>query len=68
MTTLTMKEETKLEIIQRVFRGELTVVEAGVAPSNLFSHAGLILPLPPRGLKAPDQEKQSLKNGRTLRQ
>ena len=30
MTTLTMKEEKRLEIIQRVFRGELTVVEAGV--------------------------------------
>lgn len=29
MTTLTMKEEKRLEIIQRVFRGELTVVEAG---------------------------------------
>ena len=28
MTTLTMKEEKRLEIIQRVFRGELTVVEA----------------------------------------
>jgi transposase len=30
MTTLTMKEEKRLEIIQRVFRGELTVVEAGL--------------------------------------
>jgi len=30
MTTLTMKEEKRLEIIQRVFRGELTVVEAGI--------------------------------------
>jgi Helix-turn-helix domain len=30
MTTLTMKEEKRLKIIQRVFRGELTVVEAGV--------------------------------------
>jgi hypothetical protein len=29
MTTLTMKEEKRLEVIQRVFRGELTVVEAG---------------------------------------
>ena len=29
MTTLTMKEEKRLEIIQRVFpRGELTVMEA----------------------------------------
>ena len=28
--TLTMKEEKRLEIIQRVFRGELTVVEARV--------------------------------------
>jgi len=28
MTTLTMKEEKRLEIIQRVHRGELTVVEA----------------------------------------
>ena len=30
MTTLTMKEEKRLEIIQRVFRGELTVVEAAM--------------------------------------
>ncbi len=30
MTTLTMKEEKRLEIIQRVFRGELTMVEAGL--------------------------------------
>ena len=30
MTTLAMKEEKRLEVIQRVFRGELTVVEAGV--------------------------------------
>jgi hypothetical protein len=30
MTTLTMKEEKRLELIQRVFRGELTVVEAGM--------------------------------------
>ena len=31
MTTLTMKEEKRLlEIIQRVFRGELTVMEAGM--------------------------------------
>ena len=30
MTTLTMKEEKRLAIIQRVFRGELTVVEAGM--------------------------------------
>ena len=30
MTTLTMKEEKRLEVIQRVFRGELTVMEAGV--------------------------------------
>src|SRR5262245_44048672 len=30
MTTLTMKEEKRLEVIQRVFRGELTVVEAGM--------------------------------------
>src|SRR4030095_12596979 len=30
MTTLTMREEKRLEVIQRVFRGELTVVEAGV--------------------------------------
>jgi hypothetical protein len=29
MTTLTVKEVKRLEIIQRVFRGELTVVEAG---------------------------------------
>jgi transposase len=30
MTTLTMKEEKRLEVIQRVFRGELTVEEAAV--------------------------------------
>jgi transposase len=30
MTTLTMKEEKRPELIQRVFRGELTVVEAGM--------------------------------------
>ena len=30
MTTLTMKEEKRLEVIQRVFRGELTVVEAAM--------------------------------------
>ena len=30
MTTLTMKEEKRLEVIQRVFRGELTVVEAAL--------------------------------------
>ncbi len=28
MTTLTMKEEKRLEVVQRVFRGQLTVVEA----------------------------------------
>jgi transposase len=30
MTTLTMKEEKRLEIVQRVFRGELSVVEAAL--------------------------------------
>src|SRR4029077_14153866 len=30
MTTLTMKEDKRLEVIQRVFRGELTVVEAAL--------------------------------------
>jgi hypothetical protein len=30
MTSLTMKGEKRLEIIQRVFRGELTMVEAGL--------------------------------------
>src|SRR5215510_16254822 len=30
MTTLTMKEEKWLAVIQRVFRGEMTVVEAGM--------------------------------------
>src|SRR5574342_139684 len=30
MTTLTMKEEKRLEIIQRVFRGKLTVVRAAM--------------------------------------
>ena len=28
MTTLTMKDEERIEVIQRVFRGELTVIEA----------------------------------------
>jgi len=30
MRTLTMKEEKRLEVIQIVFRGELTVVEAAM--------------------------------------
>jgi transposase len=30
MTTLTMKEEKRLEIVQRVFRGDLSVIEAAV--------------------------------------
>jgi hypothetical protein len=30
MTTLTMKDEKRLEIIQRVLRGELTLAEAGL--------------------------------------
>ncbi len=30
MTTQTMKEEKRLEVLQRVFRGELTVVEAAM--------------------------------------
>jgi hypothetical protein len=30
MTTLTMKEAKRVAIIQRVFRGELTVVEAAL--------------------------------------
>src|SRR5258708_18923831 len=30
MTTLTMKDEKRLEIIQRVFRGELTMAEGGL--------------------------------------
>jgi transposase len=30
MTTLTMKDEKRLEVIQRVFRGELTVVKAAM--------------------------------------
>ena len=30
MITLTMKDEKRLEVIQRVFRGELTVVEAAL--------------------------------------
>jgi transposase len=30
MTTLTMKEEKRLEILQRVFQAELTVVEAAL--------------------------------------
>ena len=30
MTTLTMQDENRIEIIQRVFRGELTVLRAAV--------------------------------------
>jgi transposase-like protein len=30
MTTLTMKDEKRIEVIQRVFRGELTVREAAM--------------------------------------
>ena len=30
MTTLTMKDEKRIEVIQRVFRGELTVGEAAM--------------------------------------
>ncbi len=30
MTTLTMKEEKRLEVVQRVFRGQLTVVGAAM--------------------------------------
>jgi DNA-directed RNA polymerase specialized sigma subunit len=30
MTTLTMRDEKRIEIIQRVFRGELTVLRAAV--------------------------------------
>ena len=30
MTTLTMKEEKRLEVIQRVFRGDLTVAKAAL--------------------------------------
>ena len=30
MTTLTMKEEKRLEVVQRVFRGELTVAQAAL--------------------------------------
>ena len=34
MRTLTMKEEKRLEVIQKVFRGELTVVEAAPMKSK----------------------------------
>ena len=48
MTTLTMKDEKRLEIIQRVFRGELAVIEAalilGVSEWHSFS-LRLIRPL-----------------------
>ena len=30
MTTLTMKDEKRLDVIQRVYRSELTVVEAAL--------------------------------------
>ena len=44
MTTLTMKEEKRIAVIQRVFRGELTRVEAalvlGVSERHSFRIKG----------------------------
>jgi len=34
MTTLTMKEDKRLEVIQRVFRGELTVAKAALGSQS----------------------------------
>jgi hypothetical protein len=34
MTTLTMQDEKRIEIIERVFRGELAVLGGGFDPGN----------------------------------
>jgi transposase len=47
MTNLTMKDEKRLEILQRVFRGELTVVEAalvlGVSDRHCYRIKGRVI-------------------------
>jgi hypothetical protein len=47
MTTLTMKDEKRLEILQRVFRGEVTVVEAalvlGVSDRHCYRIKGRVI-------------------------
>lgn len=54
MTTLTMKEEKRLEIIQRVYRGELTVVEAalmlGVSERQCYRIKGRVSKLGAKGV------------------
>ncbi|HTN71014.1 MAG TPA: ISNCY family transposase [Methylomirabilota bacterium] len=54
MTTLTMKEEKRLEIIQRVYRGELTVVEAalilGVSERHCYRIKGRVSELGAKGV------------------
>ena len=44
MTTLTMKDEKRIEAIQRVFRGELTVGEAARALVGSPISSGLAMP------------------------
>ena len=54
MTTLTMKEEKRLEIIQRVYRGELTVVEAalilGVSERQCYRIKGRVSDMGAKGV------------------
>lgn len=54
MTTLTMKEEKRLKIIQRVYRGELTVVEAalilGVSERHCYRVKGRVSELGAKGV------------------
>ena len=40
MTTLTMQDEKRLDVIQRVYRGELTVVQAALV-MGVMRTAGL---------------------------
>jgi transposase len=54
MTTLTMREEKRLEIIQRIYRGELTVVEAalvlGVSERQCYRIKGRVSELGAKGV------------------
>ena len=54
MTTLTMREEKRLKIIQRVYRGELTVVEAalvvGVSERQCYRIKGRVSELGAKGV------------------
>jgi transposase len=54
MTTLTMREEKRLEIVQRIYRGELTVAEAalilGVSERQCYRIKGRVSELGARGV------------------